>query len=153
MSIRRAIEAHFKWTIDPIVGSCKHEVVESLRTERKPFPAIVVVAGAANSALPEQPDNYGNLRIPMTVVVISSYDETTVNEHTGLVYAITNIFRNIEHRRRSKVVGLHIYDIFPGSVGESHEGRKLTSVLNFDALVNYAPIEITPDPIKVDGQS
>ena len=147
MSIRRAVEAQFKWTLDPFFQNGTHPVVESLRTEDRPFPAIVIVAGQATSALPEQPDNLGNYKIPVSVIVMSSYDETSVNAHTSIVYQITNIFRNIESRRKARVKGLHIYDLVPGAVGEAHEGRKLSSVLNFDALVNYAPIAIEPEPL------
>ena len=147
MSIRRAIEANFKWTLDPHFQNGSHQIVESLRTEDRPFPAIVIVAGQAVSAIPEQPDNLGNYKISVSVIVMSSYDETTVNAHTSIVYEITNIFRNIPNRRKSRVKGLHIYDISPGPVGEAHEGRKLSSVLNFDAMVNYAPIAETPEPI------
>ena len=147
MSIRRAIEAQFKWTLDPFFQNGSHQVVESLRTEDRPFPAIIIVAGQANSAIPEQPDNLGNYKIQVSVIVLSSYDETTVNAHTSIVYDITNIFRNIESRRKSRVKGLHIYDLMPGSVGEALEGRKLSSVLNFDAMVNYAPTTETPEPL------
>lgn len=147
MSIRRAIEAQIKWTLDPHFQGGSHEIVESLRTEARPFPAIIIVAGQATSAIPEQPDNLGNYRISVSVIVMSSYDETSVNAHTSIVYQITNIFRNIQNRRKSRVQGLHIYDIAPGPVGEAHEGRKLSSVLNFDAMVNYAPIAETPEPI------
>jgi hypothetical protein len=147
MSIRRAIEANFKWTLDPHFQNGTHQVVESLRTEDRPFPAIVIVAGQATSAIPEQPDNLGNYRIQVSVIVMSSYDETSVNYHTSVVYQITNIFRNISNRRKSRVKGLHIYDINPGPVGEAVEGRKLSSVLNFDATVNYAPVAETPEPI------
>jgi hypothetical protein len=147
MSIRRAIEAQFKWTLDPFFQNGTHQVVESLRTEDRPFPAIVIVAGQATTALPEQPDNYGNYKIAVSVIVMSSYDETSVNTHTSIVYQITNIFRNIQSRRKARVKGLHIYDISPGAVGEAHEGRKLSSVLNFDATVNYAPIAEAPEPM------
>lgn len=146
MSIRRAIEAQFKWTLDPFFQNGSHQVVESLRTEDRPFPAIIIVAGQATSAIPDQPDNLGNYKITVSVIVMSSYDETSVNAHTSIVYQVTNIFRNIESRRKSRVKGLHIYDLNPGSVGEAHEGRKLSSVLNFDAMVNYAPISETPEP-------
>jgi hypothetical protein len=147
MSIRRAIEAQFKWTLDPFFQNGTHQVVESLRTEDRPFPAIVIVAGQAVSAIPEQPDNLGNYRIPVSVIVMSSYDETSVNAHTSIVYQLTNVFRNISSRRKSRVKGLHIYDIIPGAVGEASEGRKLSSVLNFDAMVNYAPIAEAPEPL------
>lgn len=143
MSIRRAIEAHIKLTLDPYVPSVPngwaHQVVESLRLDDRPFPSVVIVAGAASPALEEFPDPQGNYRVPITVMTISSIDDTTVDAHSELGHQIGRILASNDARGKSKIDGLYLYDIIPGSTGLDKEGRKMMTVLNYDSIVNYMP--------------
>jgi hypothetical protein len=143
MSIRRAVEAHVKKVLDPYVPSVPngwpHQVVESLRLEDRPMPAIIIVAGAAQLALDEFPDAYGNYRVPITVMVMSSIDDTTVDVHSELAHQVGRILQMPTSRGQSTIQGLYLYDIIPGSTGLDKEGRKLMSVLNYDSVVNYMP--------------
>jgi hypothetical protein len=143
MSIRRAIEAHVKLVLDPYVpnpaNGWAHQVVESLRLADRPMPAVVILAGAAAPAMPEFPDSLGNFKVPITVMVISSIDDTTVDVHSELAHQVSRILQSPTNRGRSKIQGLYIYDTFPGTIGQDNEGRRMISVLNFDSVVNYVP--------------
>lgn len=148
MSIRRAVEAHIKLVLDPYVPSVpngwSHQVVESLRIEDRPMPSVVVVAGSAAPAFSNLVDSLGNYNIPITVIVMSSIDDTTVDKHSELAHQVTRILQNSTNRRMSKVRGLVFYDIIAGSVGQENQGRRMVTVLNFEAIVNYVPEQPIP---------
>jgi hypothetical protein len=143
MSIRRAIEAHIKLTLDPMVPDLTknwpHQVVESLRIADRPLPGVVVLAGVASPAFPDLPDSRGNFIVPVTLIVMSSLDDTTVDNHAELSHQLSRLMQSPGARRVSKIQGLRFYDIRPGSVGQENEGRRMITVLNFDAVVNYVP--------------
>jgi hypothetical protein len=141
MSIRRATEAHVKFCLDPYIpgSGATHTVVESLRVEQKPLPAVVIVSGSANPAMPEFPDSAGNWRVPVTVIVQSSLDDTTTDIHSDVVHLVDRVLRAPSSRFHSKVQGLYVYDIQQGSVGQENEGRRMVSVTNYEVLVNYVP--------------
>ena len=143
MSIRRAVEAQVKFTLDEYIPSpadgYTHQVVESLRLEDRPLPAVIIVAGTSTPALDSLPDSLGNFKIPMTVIVMSSLDETTVDKHSELSNLISRIMRMPTSRFENRVEGLHIYDITQGTIGQENEGRRMIAVLNFDMVVNYMP--------------
>ena len=143
MSIRRAVEAHIKLVLDPYVPNTgnqwPHQVVESLRLEDRPMPAVIIVAGSASPAFPDLPSSYGNFNIPVTVIVMSSIDETTVDKHSELAHQIARILQNETNRHNSKIQGLRFYDIIAGAVGQENQGRRMVTVLNFDGIVNYMP--------------
>jgi hypothetical protein len=77
---------------------------------------------------------------------MSSIDETTVDEHTEVVYLIGQVLSKSATRHQSKVMGLYVYDIIKGSTGEENEGRKMISVINCDTLVNYSPTPSLDSP-------
>lgn len=143
MSIRRAVEAHIKRVIDPYVpnptNGWTHVVVESLRLEDRPMPGVVVMAGAASPAFGNLVDSFGNYNIPVTVVVMSSIDDTTVDKHSELSHQVSRLLQSPTHRRVSKIQGLIFYDIVAGSIGQENQGRRMVTVMNFDAIVNYMP--------------
>ncbi len=143
MSIRRAIEAHVKLVLTPYVPSVPngwtHQVVESLRLEDRPMPSVIIIAGAAQPAMPEFPDSFGNFKVPITVMVISSIDDTTVDRHSELAHQVSRVLQSPANRGVSRIQGLYFYDTFPGAIGQDNEGRRMISVLNFDSVVNYMP--------------
>ena len=145
MSLRRAVEAHIKWCLDPHFTNTKHQVFESLRLADKPMPSIVVISGVGSPAMPEFPDSLDNWKVPVTIVVMSSIDESTVEEHSDIVYLIGQVLAKDSARHKSKVQGLYVYDIVKGSTGEENEGRKMVTVVNCDTLVNYAPTPALED--------
>lgn len=153
MSIRRAVEAHIKWSLDPYFVGQPHQVFESLRIADKPVPAIVVVAAAAQSALENQPDPRGNYNVPVTVIVMSSIDgpetsPTKVDVHANVAHLVGRILNSPGPRGDSqKVEGLYVYNLLPGSVGEENDGRKMISVLNYEAVVCYGYTDLTIPPL------
>jgi hypothetical protein len=141
MSIRRAVEAHIKFALDPYIpgNGATHVVVESLRSEERPMPAVVISAGSAQPAMPEFPDSAGNWKVPITVAVMASFDDTTVNIQSDVAHLVSRVLRAHSSRFHSKVTGLYVYDIQQGSTGQDNQGRRMVNVLNFDALVNFVP--------------
>jgi hypothetical protein len=146
MSIRRAVEAHIKFCLDPSFPSTTYAypVVESLRLADRPIPAIIITAGSAGVAFPEQPDQLGNWKVPVTVVILSNLDATTVDVHSEVGYQVQRILEADSCRRHSKVQGLYVYELSTAPVGQSNEGRRMVTVLNYEAMVNYSPESSSP---------
>ena len=109
------------------------------------MPSIVVMSGVGSPALPELPDSFDNWKVPVTIIVMSSIDESTVDEHSDIVYLIGQVLAKLSARHKSKVQGLFVYDIVKGSTGEENEGRKMITVVNCETLVNYAPTPALDD--------
>ena len=139
MSLRRAVESHIKFCLDPYFTNSKYQVVESLRLKDRPLPSIVIVAGAGKPALPELPASYDNWSVPVTGVVNSSIDDTTVDQHNEVSYTLGQVLATKACRFHSTVQGLYVYDIIRGSQGQENEGRKMIAVHNYEAMVNYSP--------------
>jgi len=143
MSIRRAIEAHVKLVLDPYVPSVPngwtHVVVESLRIADRPMPGVVIMAGVASPAFNDLPDSMGNYTLPITVAVMSSIDDTTVDKHSELAHQVGRILQSPASRKNSKIQGLRFYNIIPTNVGQENQGRRMVTVLNYEAIVNYVP--------------
>lgn len=143
MSIRRAIEAHVKLVLDPYVPSVAnawtHVVVESLRIADRPMPGVVIMAGVASPAFNDLPDSMGNYTLPITIAVMSSIDDTTVDKHSELAHQVGRILQSPAARKNSKIQGLRFYNIIPTNVGQENQGRRMVTVLNYEAIVNYVP--------------
>lgn len=142
MSIRRAVEAHVKLVLEPykVEKAYPHTIVESLRNDDRPMPAVIVMAGAAEPAFENLPDSLGNWNLPITVLVMSSIDDTTVDQHTELVNLVSDVMTLAKSRHQSKIQGLYFYEIAQGKIGHENNGRKMTAVINFTAIVNYKPL-------------
>ena len=140
MSIRRAVEAHIVLATSAFKGTFPHTFVESLRNEDRPLPGVIVMAGAADPAFENLPDSLSNWNVPVTVLVMSSIDDTTIDQHNELVNTISNVMSLPSSRRQSKIQGLYIYNIAQSNIAHENQGRKMTAVMNFNATVNYKPI-------------
>lgn len=143
MSIRRAVEAHVKAVLDPYKteNGYPHVIVESLRNEDRPMPAVIIMAGAAEPAFDNLPQSLGNWNLPITVLVMSSIDDTTIDQHTELVNLISDVMVLPSSRHKSTIEGLYFYEISQGRIGHENQGRKMTAVINFTATVNYKPLD------------
>ena len=141
MSIRRAIEAHVKLVLDAYYPSvaATHVVVESLRLEDRPMPAIIVVSGNAVPAFSNLTDSLGNWEVPLTIMVMSSLDDTTVDIHAEVAHQVPRILQQPSARKTSKIQGLYLYNIIPTSTGQENEGRRMITAINFETVVNYIP--------------
>lgn len=146
MSIRRAVEAHAKIVIQPhkVARAFPHTIVESLRSDDRPLPAVIIMAGSASPAFENLPDSLGNWNLPITILVMSSIDDTTVDQHTELANLISDIMVLPASRKDSTIQGLHFYEISQGPIGHENNGRKMTAVINLTATVNYKPLNWTP---------
>ena len=140
MSIRRAVEAHVKLSTEAFKGTFPHTYVESLRNQDRPLPGVIVMAGAADPAFDNQPDSLSNWNVPVTILVMSSIDDTTIDQHSELVNTISNVMSLPSSRKYSKIEGLYIYNIAQSNIAHENQGRRMTAIMNFNATVNYKPI-------------
>lgn len=142
MSVENAIESHIKQCLDDYIPfpGVTHQVVESYRLSDRPLPAVIVQAGAANKAFPNRPDQLGNYRIPVQIVVLSSIDEgNTLEKHMDVADKVAAVMTKTSNRFVSRVQGLHLYDVAFDSQGRDRNGRKMISVLNYTIHCNYSP--------------
>jgi hypothetical protein len=141
MSIRRAVEWHFKQVITEALATDYPtlQVVESLRQEERPIPAVVILAGQAEPMLPDQPISERNFAVSVSVVYLSSVDKDTVNLHADVGDAIQEVMRLRSSRKISRIKNLHLYDIEDGAIGEENDGRQMGTGLNFKVLCHYDP--------------
>lgn len=142
MSLRRSIEYHFKQCIESYIGTNypTFTVIESLRQEERPVPCVLIVAGSAEPAFTSDlADSERNFTVPVSVLVMSSVDKDTVDNHSDVAIEVWECMRNRTNRKTSRVIGLHLYDIEDGSQGEDNEGRQMGSGLNFRVVCHYDP--------------
>lgn len=141
MSIRRAVEWHFKTALAEALATQfpTFQVVESLRQEERPIPCVLIVAGDAEPALGDLPDSVFNYFVNTTVLVMSSIDKDTVNNHSDVGYAIKKAMRLPINRKGYRIQGLYVYDIEEGSVGEDNADRQMGTGINFRMVCHYDP--------------
>lgn len=141
MSIRRAVEWHFKEVITEALATSHPTlpVVESLRQEERPLPAVVILAGQAEPMLPDQPISARNFSVTVSVIYLSSVDKDTVDNHSDIGLAIQEVMRLRSSRKISRIQYLHLYEIEDGAVGEENDGRQMGTGLNYRVLCNYDP--------------
>ena len=150
MSLRRSIEYHFKECLTPylLADHPTFTVIESLRQEERPVPCILVVAGQAEPAFASDlPDSGMNWMVNVSVLVMSTVDKDTVDNHSDVAIAAWSCMRLRDNRKRSRILGLHLYEIEDGSQGEDNEGRQMGSGLNFKVVCNYDPTAYIPPVI------
>ena len=145
MSIRRAVEYHIKWCIEEEIATDfpDFEVVESLRQEERPLPAIIVTAGAAAPLFSDLPDSLGNYAVSASALVLSNVHKDTVDNHSEVAYRIRKKMAEVFSRKASRVMGLYLYEIEQGGIGEDNDGNQMGTGINFRVLCNYNP-EATP---------
>ena len=143
MSIRRAVEYNMKVRIEPSFQGSKYPVIESLRQEERPIPAIIIVAGDASPSF-DIGDYTGNYTVPFNVMIFSNVDTETVDEHNNTVQQVIGILRDSTVRSQSVIKGLYLYAIHTQSIMEDNSDRKMGVILGYQAIVNYAP-DLTPD--------
>jgi hypothetical protein len=141
MSIRRAVEWHFKTALTEALATQfpTFQVIESLRQEERPIPCVLIVAGDAEPALGDLPDSAFNYYVNTTVLVMSSIDKDTVNNHSEVGYEIKKAMRLRINRRGYRIQGLYVYDIEEGSVGEDNADRQMGTGINFRVVCHYDP--------------
>jgi hypothetical protein len=139
MSIRRVVELNFKSHLDRAFLGSKYKVLEGVSSEDRPNPCIIVFAGEGVPAFSEQGDSLGNYFVEFSVLVVSSIDVETVDEHNDATEMVINVMKQRETRKVGLVDGLFVYDVVQLSVGEANdpENRKMGSGINYKATVCY----------------
>ena len=138
MSIRRAVEYNMKTRIERYLVNTKFPVIESQRQEERPIPCVLIVAGDATPAF-NTSEYTGNYEIPFNVVIISSLDKTTVDEHDNVVQTVLAVMRDKDTRTKSVIKDLYLYGVHHNSSSEDNGDRRMGMILNYTAVVNYSP--------------
>lgn len=141
MSIRRAVEYHLKWCIEEEIKQDfpDFEVVESLRQEERPLPVVLITAGEAEPMLGDQPDSLGNYSVSVSALVLSNVHKDTVDNHSEVAHRIRRKMSEVFSRKASRVMGLYLYEIEQGGIGEDNDGHQMGTGINFRVLCNYQP--------------
>ncbi len=138
MSIRRAIEYNMKTRIEGYLNNTKYPVIESQRQEERPIPCVLIVAGDATPAF-DIGEHTGNYEIPFNIVIISSLDKSTVDEHDSVVQSVLAIMRDPKTRTKSLIKNLYLYAVHQNSTSEDNGDRRMGMIIGFTAVVNYSP--------------
>lgn len=139
MSIRRTIEANFQTRLQKEFEGSKYTIVGGVEREERPSPCIIVTGGEAQPAFSELSDSAGNYNCEVSVLVLSSMDKETIDEHNDAVSRVMACMTNKEVRKKSVIAGLYLYDTVKVNVGEANDNemRKIGAVLNYRAVFNY----------------
>ena len=139
MSIRRTIEANYQTRLQKEFEGSKYKVVGGVERDERPSPVIIVTGGEAQPAFAELSDSAGNYNCEVSILVVSSMDKETIDEHNDAVSRVMACMATRETRKVAAVQGLFIYDTVKVGVGEANdtEMRKIGAVLNYRAVFNY----------------
>ena len=141
MSLRRAVEWHFKTALTDALATQfpTFQVVESLRQEERPMPCVLIVAGEGQPALQDLPDSAFNYFVDVTVLVMSSIDKDTVDNHSEVGYEIKKAMRLPINRKGYRIEGLYVYQVEEGSIGDDTSERQMGTGINFRMVCHYYP--------------
>lgn len=136
MSERRALEYNFVQKLKDAFAGSDYTVVESNTYEERKIPCIIVVAGESQPMI-EHPEAQDNFRTDLNVIVMSSSDEPSPEEHMNVVDKVRSVLLNRAERKKTKVKFLHLYDIYYQSVKDMREERRFATDLSFEVHYNY----------------
>lgn len=139
MSVRRAIELNFKSRLEAVLANSNYKVVESLTTDDRPLPCVLVMAGDASNPFEGQPEADGNYSVDFSVLVMSNLDVGSIDEHNDITQQIFTLMANKDFRKTAVVDGLFLYDVTKQSSGDRSQDRKMASGMNFRVVCNYTP--------------
>lgn len=139
MSIRRTIEANFQARLQKAFEGSKYKVVGGVENDERPSPCIIVTGGEAQPAFPDLADSAGNYNCEISILVLSSIDKESIDEHNDAVSRIMSALSTREARKVSLIAGLHLYDFVKVNIAEANdpEMRKVGAALNYRAVFNY----------------
>lgn len=136
MSERRALEYNFVQKLrDAFTGSL-YSVVESNTYEERKIPCIIVVAGESQPLI-DHPQAQDNFRSELNIIVMSSSDEPSPEEHMNVVDKVRSIILNKTDRNKTKVKFLYLYGIYYQSVKDMREERRFATDISFEVHYNY----------------
>lgn len=141
MSLKRTLELNYKERLQRAFEGTKYTVVEGVSNKERPSPVIIVMAGEGQAALTNIPDSLGNYTCDLSVIVMSSIDVDGVDQHNDAVERVSKTLATREARKVPLVENIYLYDLVRISIGEANDepNRKVGSVFNFKATVNYFP--------------
>lgn len=141
MSLRRTIELNYKERLQRAFEGTKYQVVESVSNKERPSPVVIVMGGEGQAALSDLPNSYGNYTCDISIIIMSSLDVDGVDQHNDAVDIVSRTLDSRDARKVPLVEGLYLYDLVRVSIGEANdeENRKIGSIFNFKATVNYYP--------------
>ena len=136
MSERRALEYNFLQKLRDAFDGSNYSVVESNTYEERKLPCIIVVAGESQPII-DHPEAQDNFKSELNVIIMSSSDEESPEEHMNTVDKVRSTLLNKSERRKTKVKFLHLYDIYYQSVKDMREERRFATDLSFEVIYNY----------------
>lgn len=139
MSVRRAIELNFKNRLEAALANTKYKVVESLNTDERPMPCVVVIAGDASNPFEGIAAADGNYSVDLSILVMTNIDTGSVDEHNDAVQLAFSLMATQDYRKKSVVDGLYLYDVVKQSSGDRNQDRKIGAGMNFRVVCNYSP--------------
>lgn len=136
MSERRALEFNYVQKIKIEMAGSNYDVVESNTYEERKIPCIIVVVGDSKPMIdnPEAQDNFESL---LSVIVMSSADEPSPDEHMNVTDKVRSIILSREGRKKTNVKFLYIYNVIYQGVKDMREERRLGTQMDFEVHYNY----------------
>jgi hypothetical protein len=131
MSERRALEFNFVQKLRDAFDGSVYGVVESNTYEERKIPCIIVVAGESQPLI-EHPEAQDNFRSEVNVIIMSSSDEKSPEEHMNVVDKVRSVMLNKIEKNKTKVKFLYIYNIYYQSVRDLREERRFATDLVFE---------------------
>jgi hypothetical protein len=94
------------------------------------------VAGESQPLI-EHPEAQDNFRSELNIVIMSSSDEKSPEEHMNVVDKVRSFMLNKIEKNKTKVKFLYIYNIYYQSVRDMREERRFATDLVFEVHYNY----------------
>lgn len=136
MSERRALEYNFVQKLRDAFAGSAYPVVESNTYEERKIPCIIVVAGESQPMI-EHPEAQDNFRSELNIIVMSSSDEDSPEEHMNAVDKVRSVVLSKTDRKKTKVKFLHLYEVYYQNVKDMREERRFATDLSFEVHYNY----------------
>lgn len=136
MSERRALEFNFIQKLKEEFDGSRYGIVESNTYEERKVPCIVVVVADSGSLI-DHPNAQDNFDSELDIMIISSSDESTPDEHMNVCDKVRQVILNKQKLRITKVRYLHIYNIIYQGVTDMRQERRLGTQMKFQVHYNY----------------
>lgn len=136
MSERRALEYNFIQKLREAFNGSSFQVFESNTFDERKIPCIIVVAGESQP-LVDHPDAQDNFKTELNIIVMTSSDEDSPEEHISAVDKVRSIILNKVERNKTKVKYLYIYNVYYQNVVDMREERRFATSITFEVHYNY----------------
>ncbi len=120
MSERRALEYNFLQKLRKAFEGSNYGVVESNTYEERKLPCIIVVAGESQPLI-DHPDAQDNFRSDINIIIMSSSDEESPEEHMNVCDKVRSVIMNRTDKTKTNVKFLHLYNVYYQNVALKHQ--------------------------------